>query len=515
MKKFKIYLTTMLILTALSFQANAVNVVVKTNYPEAFIIKIDGTPIDGNVMQQNDLDVPESGLLEVVPKGGYILSSVTLNGNPDETFSKYSGWKKTITSDCQGYVYEVTAKMMAEWRDASCWLTIDKISAVRIVRSVSFEEVNAYRDGEEEEVWYNSDEELPLIITSATGAPIYKVTLNGNKIEGSTSFEVSPPTQHGDILKVITQFPEEDYSVSFDFVNGDEKFFTEVIANGVKISPEDYGEFKIKAGTQLSLKGDLRAYKFNSLTVGDTQITEFTGEYSTYITQDTKIQVDVEKLDFDSQMILYLNVEPTESDLFTFTNSAKAEFRASLQKGYNQIGFSQVQNPFSWSWSGEGMTYINGVAAESESDTFANYSDKTINSGDVIKLYIGETQENTYSVTFKGDLKLADITQDVITPVDATQSISVLPGTRITFKAAGSEQIKVWIGETELTSADGVVTYDVNEDTEFTITDLASSIPVMEDKEPSVIYNMLGIKMTSRQLPAGIYIVNGKPVLVK
>lgn len=161
------------------------------------------------------------------------------------------------------------------------------------------------------------------------------------------------------------------------------------------------------------------------------------------------------------------------------------------------------------------MTYINGVAAESESDTFANYSDKTINSGDVIKLYIGETQENTYSVTFKGDLKLADITQDVITPVDATQSISVLPGTRITFKAAGSEQIKVWIGETELTSADGVVTYDVNEDTEFTITDLASSIPVMEDKEPSVIYNMLGIKMTSRQLPAGIYIVNGKPVLVK
>ena len=84
----------MLILTALSFQAKAVDVVVKTNYPEAFIIKIDGTPIDGNVMQQNDLDVPASGLLEVVPKGGYILSSVTLNGNPDETFSKYSGWKK-------------------------------------------------------------------------------------------------------------------------------------------------------------------------------------------------------------------------------------------------------------------------------------------------------------------------------------------------------------------------------------------------------------------------------------
>lgn len=515
MKQFYTILATMLLAFVSCSQANAVNVVLEFDKPESCKIKIDGTPIERDVMSRNELDVPESSVLEVTAKDGYLLSSVTRGGQADGNFDKYAGWTKTITADCEGDTYVVKSILMSEHRNASCWVTVDKASAVRIVRATSLEEFNNINDGQEVEVWYNTNEELPLTITSTTGTPIYKVTLNGNKVEGTTSFVVSPPNEHGDMLNITTQYPDVDCDVSFEFVNGDGKFLTGVIADGVEIAPENFGAFSIKAGKQLTFKGDMKAYKLNGMTVGDAQVTDFPSEYSTYITQNTKITIDVEKLNFDSQMIVYLNIEPTEGDAFSFTNNAKAEYKESLHKGYNLIEFSQIQNPFNWSWTNDGLAYINNNLIVPDSDTSANFTDKTVNSGEVIKLYIGESQEDTYTVTFTGNIQAAIIMQDIITPVDATQSITVLPDTRFTLKAYEGKQIKVSANGNEITDTDGIFTYDVNEDTEFAISDLTTSISVVTTDTPSTIYNILGVKMKAQPLPSGIYIIDGKTKLVK
>lgn len=517
MKKFNTILTTMLLAFVSFSQANAINVVLEFDKPESCEIKIDGTPIEELVKSRNELNVQESCVLEVTPKGGYVLSSVTRGGQPDGNFNKYTGWTKTITADCEGDTYVVETLLMSEHRNASCWVTVDRASAIRMVRSTSLEEVDDLQDGQEVEVWYNADEELPFTITSATGAPIYKITLNGNKVEGTTSFVVSPTAEHGDIIKITTQYPDVDCNVSFELVNGAENFLTRVTADGVDIAPENLGSFTIKAGKKLTLKGDMRAYKFNGMKVGDAQITDFPSEYSTYITQDTKIVIDVEKLNFDSQMIVYLNVEPTESDAFSFTNNAKAEYKESLHKGYNQIDFSQIQNPFNWSWANDGLAYINNRLIYPDSDASANYTYKTLDSDDIVKLYIGESQESTYTVTFTGDIEAANIMQDIITPVEAAQRVVVLPGTRFTINACDGQQIKVMANGKEITDADGIFTYDVTEDTEFAISDLSSSISVIDADTPitSTIYNILGVKMLAKPLPSGLYIIDGKITLVK
>ena len=107
--------------------------------------------------------------------------------------------------------------------------------------------------------------------------------------------------------------------------------------------------------------------------------------------------------------------------------------------------------------------------------------------------------------------------QDIITPVEAAQRVVVLPGTRFTINACDGQQIKVMANGKEITDADGIFTYDVTEDTEFAISDLSSSISVIDADTPitSIIYNILGVKMLAKPLPSGLYIIDGKITLVK
>ena len=619
MKKIYFFLMTFVMTMVCSLQANAVKVTIKVDKPEAVIIKANYTPIEGDVQAVNELDVAEYAYIEVVAKDGYKLNSVT-NDAGTPVGSLYANWSTSIYAQNEGDVYNVSTILMSEYRNASCWITVDQASAVRIVRSgVLREEVTDLQDGQEVEVWYNSAEELPLTIASRTGVPLYEVTFNGTKVEqtSNSTFDITPTNEHGDKINVASQFPDIDCQITFEFTHGDKDFFTSILADGTEKVAECEQGFTMKAGKQLTLTGNIADYKFNSMTVGSEQVTYFYGSYTTIITDDTHIVVDVEKyrtfaatlnidnadavtvftneyntdskidivngdnpiqvseqsntlyfkanagyyvtkfeangtdllesnynsyskvyrfsvedgmtvnietaeITYDDKMVVYLNVEPSELTYFTFINCDREEYKDNLKKGYNTIEFSKAaQNPFSWSWyngNSDGLVYINGTKVDPTYPGSANYNDQTIQNGDIIKLYIGETQEKTYDVTIHGDTELAVIKQDLITPVESTDAnITVLPDTRFTFTAIEGKQIKVKVGETELVAEDGVYTYDVNENTTFSISERGTGIDDIEGTSSTRrnVYNMQGVRINSGKLPAGMYVIDGKKAVIK
>lgn len=145
MKKIYFFLMTFVMTMVCSLQANAIKVTIKVDKPEAVIIKANYAPIEGDVQAVNELDVAEYSYIEVVAKDGYKLNSVT-NDAETPVGNLYANWSTYVYAQNEGDVYNVSTILMSEYRNASCWITVDQASAVRIVRSgVLSEEVTDLR----------------------------------------------------------------------------------------------------------------------------------------------------------------------------------------------------------------------------------------------------------------------------------------------------------------------------------------------------------------------------------
>ena len=588
--------------------ANAIKITLKVDRPEAVVIKVNYTPIEGEVQAVNELDVAEYAYVEVAAKDGYKVKSVTDDAG-NAVGNLYSTWNNTIYPSNEGAVYNVTTQTMKEYRDCSCFITVDVAANVTVQRNGTWTNVDNLKDGERVEVFFNQAEELPLYISSTTGKSLYEVKQNGVKVEGS-SIRVSPAK--GDEIVITSQYPDKDCQITFELPEGCEEFFTSVMAEDREIGSKYYEGFTMKAGENLYLTGNLTDYKFNSMSIGGEPIYYFYGSTQTLITEDTKIVVDVEKyktlsatiniddinaasvltnqydttsglvlangenaveisetitqlfmkpntgyyvtkltvndedvlessyvsynkmyqinvtdgmkvaietakITYDNKMVVYVNVDPAKMVYYSFTNTDHEEY--TLKQGYNTIEFSKTQNPFTWSWydnSNDGLVYINDVLTQPTYENSASFQDKQMKDGDVVKLFIHETTEKNYNVTFEGDTQDAVIIKDIITPVESAEAQTVLPGTRFTFQAAEGKNIVVTANGEEVAPADGVFTFDVNADTQFkVVANTADGVNAVSSQNARAIYNLQGVRMNGKNLPAGMYIVNGKSVMIK
>lgn len=608
MRKFYLFFMTMVMMMVGVLSANAIKITLKVDRPAAVVIKVNYTPIEGEVKEVNELDVAEYAYVEVAANDGYKVKSVTDNGGNAVGYL-YSTWGISINSSNEGAVYNVTTQTMEEYRDCSCFITVDVAANVIVQRNGTWTNVDNLKDGERVEVFFNQAEELPLSISSTTGKPLYEVKHNGVKVDGS---HISVRPAKGDEIVITSQYPDKDCQITFEIPEGCEDFFTSVKAEDREIGSKYYEGFTMKAGENLYLTGNTTDYKFNSMTIGSETINYFYGSNQTIITGDTKIVVDVAKyktlnatisidninaatvltnqydttsglvladgentveitetitqlfvkpqtgyyitklnvngedvlessyvsysnvyqinvtdgmkvaietaeITYDNKMVVYVNVDPAKMVYYSFTNKDREEY--TLQQGYNVIGFSTTQNPFMWTWydnGNDGLVYINDVLTQPTYENSASFQDKQMKDGDVIKLFIHETTEKTYSVSFEGDTQDAVIAKDLITPVESADAQTVLPGTRFTFQAAEGKNIAVTANGEEVAPADGVFTFDVNADTQFkVVTNTADGVNVVSSQNARVIYNLQGVRMNGKNLPAGIYIVNGKSVIVK
>ena len=168
-----------------------------------------------------------------------------------------------------------------------------------------------------------------------------------------------------------------------------------------------------------------------------------------------------------------------------------------------------------------GDVYINDVLNEPTYSGSANYEGKTFNDKDIVKIYFGETNVAKYDVTFNlsgVNASDIDVKKDIITEVtDLAAGFSALSGTQVDITPAEGKNIKVSVNDEAITDVNGVYSFNVTAATAVKIEEATGINSISsDDKADNKVYTVQGVRVNNvKNLPAGLYIVNGKTRVVK
>lgn len=248
--------------------------------------------------------------------------------------------------------------------------------------------------------------------------------------------------------------------------------------------------------------------------------------YKVVLEKDMVVEVKSAQIVRDQTLITYVDYD--HSSNYTSLEFARVDNSSVTleMNGYGMVNFAEADAPFSWRWydsktGNTGEAYLNDELQTSDDGYYAQYRNRTLKDGDVLKIYIGKTNVEKYNVTFTSTLNSDQysVTKDIIKPVEnATDaSVQVLPGTRFTVKATGSTKLSVSVNNEDVKGAEGSFTFDVNEDSDVSI-NLSTAIDEISTAkaEQQVVYTIQGMRLKNgSKLGAGVYVVNGKTTIIK
>lgn len=254
---------------------------------------------------------------------------------------------------------------------------------------------------------------------------------------------------------------------------------------------------------------------------------------SNYVSGDMEIFCFVEKYNRSSEMTMY--VAPGYWPYFTLTMGKNSASPTRINGTSGLIGYTTVnfdpncEVPMNIDNYPVVYAYLNGERLGSEYST--SYIDFTPTDGDIVKFYTEEP--SSYDVTYNiaEDAEI-EVRHDIVTLIDSPASHSVLAGTRIIISEKVAESpvarvaeadghIEVSVNDTPVEADnEGRFVIDVNDHSNISVTKAGtsgiSSITAAEAAGDAPVYNLQGIRVAKasdiRQLPAGIYIVNGAKV---
>jgi hypothetical protein len=246
------------------------------------------------------------------------------------------------------------------------------------------------------------------------------------------------------------------------------------------------------------------------------------------ITEGMTLTITTGAIARDNHFVLYVD---NLDGLYTSYLSRSTRSNVSFSAGYTVVDFDASENPFQAGFYGENMDphfYLNGeeLTATSSSSNGINFSSLTFADGDVAKVFLFGAP-STYNVTFEvADDAQADftVTTDLMTEVENyAEGLSVMTNTQVDIVTTAEDASVVVNGE-PLEAVDGKYTFTVNADTAVTLgagqSGVESVAVAPAAVENGAVYNLQGVKVLSNaanmsKLPAGVYIVNGKKVVVK
>lgn len=252
---------------------DVVTCTVKEKEPKVFVCKADPTMI------YLSLDEKEYGAAEQVD-GAWTInmtdeSYLTINARPDYMISSIKdqngsemAYRPTTSSSVSGRyladgttTYTVEAYNLNDARTESFILEVEgNPELVSVRRNEIYQDIPL--DGATTEIRFNPETELPITIESASyGASLYKVLLNDQPVEASgSSWRISPA--NGDIVKVITDFPDINAPVKITLANeGTEDAINVSVDNqAVPASEWQSPDFSVKLGSLLAISFNLNKY---------------------------------------------------------------------------------------------------------------------------------------------------------------------------------------------------------------------------------------------------------------
>lgn len=257
---------------------------------------------------------------------------------------------------------------------------------------------------------------------------------------------------------------------------------------------------------------------------GQSYYADYSGYYTLSLKDGMTVDIVSGRIARDSKAIVYVDDRAAAATYFSFTRNDRSE--VALESGYNTVDFYSGDNPMGLSWYGApyANVYLNDATVAPMYENSTTYQVE-LNDGDILKIYLASNPK-TCGVTFTvgDDVNAATISvkRDIIKSVNnLTESVSVLAGTQFDITA---EDISVTVNGTAVTSVDGTFTFTVSDDTEVSIAKptAISDIRAGEATAARDVYNMQGVKVIGNansdaisSLPAGIYLINGKKVVVR
>lgn len=231
----------------------------------------------------------------------------------------------------------------------------------------------------------------------------------------------------------------------------------------------------------------------------------------------------------DSHAVIWVDDMSAANYYFSFENAKRFNYATSMENGYTEFDFSENSyNPFGLGWAGDNIqkfVFLNGEAKNPnyEGGSFWNL---TLADGDVVKAFVAAEPVNC-TVSIDAEEGVAtEVTVDRISPVtDWSEGISCFNGTEVAIAASLEDPDKTVVvtlnDEPLVAGEDGKYVFVVeNVTNSVSITTTTSGVKSMiSDKTVSPVFNLQGIRVANsddlNNLPAGVYVVDGKKVVVK
>ena len=290
----KLYATGFLFVVAmLCFTAQAISFTFKVNMPDQVTVQLNNADValDGETTVFT-CDDGTSMYINLKNSSEYIITDFTASDG--SVPSNYQSSAYCYPMD--GVTYTMTVASKESLRTGSFTLKIDDPSKVMITYTGgSYDQINTDNlkgNNEPNTIKFNPETETGIQIGPKNyGETLYQVTLGGTPVTGYGSSYQVPLTQ-GCIVAIEANYPDLPCTVNLSYANAESNGFI----TGAKINGQDIdistGTFTAKLGDKLELTANTNAYNLNSLTVNGTVNTYVSWPWSTTLTRDTEIVVD-------------------------------------------------------------------------------------------------------------------------------------------------------------------------------------------------------------------------------
>lgn len=525
------YFIFLIILAFSSVNAKADTTVrVKVDDINRVSVKVNYVPVVNLANGTNEITVPQYGALTIEAKQGYYLKSVlkTIDNenSAPQTINNLTSCNIYVSDADNNKLFTVKSADLAAARTGSCTVNVDNASKVRVSRNESRTSVEL-QNGENTVKWIPNTEKT-LVITNANygDAPIYKVTLDGNDV-ASSGGQYFVTLTAGCVVDIKADYPNVSYPVKFNFFNENAKgVISKVMADGVEVKNYNDADFKLKAGTKLSLTFDQSNYALDAFKANGTAVTIY-GNYECYVKDNLVFDIQAHKYATVKAVLTVDNA----ANITAYEGQSYNNKVITLQNGSNNIELGEKSNviqikpnsgckvesikangtPVTANYEGAyEIRLTDGMTIEVKTSAIVRDQKATVVIDDISLANYGfnfyrsdhstikmQTGENT--VMFSADdhhFMLGAYGNDLskmVVKLNGTKLNPTYPGgTSFEFDLKNNDRLDVLLkGET-----DGIEAIE----------------SVKQGK--AVVYRLDGKRIEGTQLPNGVYIINGKKVIV-
>ena len=493
-------------------------------------VKVNYMPVANLANGTNEITVPQYGALTIEAKQGYYLKSVlkTIDNenSAPQTINNLTSCNIYVSDADNNKLFTVKSADLAAARTGSCSVKVDNASKVRVSRNESRTAVEL-QNGENTVKWIPNTEKT-LVITNANygDAPIYKVTVDGNDVTPSSGQYFVTLTA-GCVVDIKADYPNVSYPVKFNFTDEKAKgVISKVMADGVEVKNYNDADFKLKAGTKLSLTFDQSNYALDAFKVNGTAVTIY-GNYECYVKDNLVFDIQAHKYATVKAVLTVDNA----ANITAYEGQSYNNKVITLQNGNNNIELGEKNNviqikpnsgckvesikangtPVTANYEGAyEIRLTDGMTIEVKTSAIVRDQKATVVIDDISLANYGfnfyrsdhstvkmQTGENT--VMFSADdhhFMLGAYGNDLskmVVKLNGTKLNPTYPGgTSFEFDLMNNDRLDVLLkGET-----DGIEAIE----------------SVKQGK--AVVYRLDGKRIEGTQLPNGVYIINGKKVIV-